>query len=78
MGPPLGAVADVDDVAAKTDVERRLGPLKLPSVTLGEPVFGFLYLAPVVEALAEQAVLVADAELARCGRPGLQVLRPFA
>jgi hypothetical protein len=58
---PDGAGARFVDMAAEADLELRLGPLELPDVALGQPVLGRLHLAAVLEALPEQAVLVADA-----------------
>ena len=50
------------DGAAEADVIGDLGPLELPRAAVDEPVLGQLDLPAVVDELAEQAVLVADAE----------------
>ncbi len=49
------------DLAAKADLERRLGPRELPGIVLPQPVFRVLDLTAAAKALPEQPVLVADA-----------------
>ena len=62
---PAGEEAAVDllheDAAAEVDLEARLGALDLPGVAEAEPVVGFLDLVAVLDGLAEDAVVVADA-----------------
>ncbi len=47
--------------AVELDAAGMLGPFQLPGVALAQPVIGLLDLAAVLDALAEHAVLVADA-----------------
>jgi hypothetical protein len=62
VGVPVGASLAVEgDVTAELDLVGDLEPLELPDVAGNEPVLGLLDLPAVVEALAEKAVLVADA-----------------
>jgi hypothetical protein len=58
---PDGAGAGFVHVAAEADLEMSLGAFELPDVALDEPVLRRLDLAAVLEALAEEAVFVADA-----------------
>jgi len=59
---PDGAAAAFRHRAAKADAEAGLGAFEFPAVRLAQPFLGLLDLAAVgAEALAEQAVFVADA-----------------
>jgi hypothetical protein len=60
MDPPAGSVALVADMAVEAHRVDRLRALELPGIAEGEPVLGPLHLPAIVEALLEQAVLVAD------------------
>ncbi len=54
-------VLDLVDAAAEADVVEHLGPLELPGIARGQPVLRRLGLPAVLDQLAEQAVVVADA-----------------
>ena len=66
LGEPADAVAAVRvgvalGVAAEADLDRHLGVGELPGVAAPEPVVGLFDLPAVLEGLAEDAELVADA-----------------
>src|SRR5581483_2358239 len=54
-------VVDMLDAAAEMDVIDHLRPLQLPGIAEGQPFVGIFLLPAILDDLAEQAVIIADA-----------------
>ncbi|MEY9880360.1 hypothetical protein ABIA43_001894 [Bradyrhizobium sp. USDA 328] len=61
-------VLDMLDAAAEIDVVDHLGPLQFPGVAEAQPFIGIFLLPALIDDLAEQAVIVADAVADRGNR----------